>query len=179
MGETNVDSQRKIVAIAIIIIAIIVIAVIALVATGGNKDNVTGGNSTSQSTNATTKEEAYENNKSDIDMAGTENVTVNDDMTTTNTSAKIKEDKTVSGLVISGITVKYTGSGTQISGTITNSTGSEINADFVKVNVIDKNGNTFRTIDTYIGKVKANGSKSLDITTQADVSNMYDIEFTK
>lgn len=176
------ENQRKNAAIIMIVLGIVVIAIIAIIATSSSakKNNGKDGENLIQNNSNTTNiEGAYEENKQEIDIKGTENVTVNKDMTTENTSNKVKENKTVAGLNISGITVKYTGSSTQISGTITNNSSSDINADFVNANIKDSSNNTFRTIKVYIGTVKAGASKALDITTQADLSNMYDIEFIK
>lgn len=156
-------------AIALIIIALITTIVIVSLNNGNNG----GGTSVSN------KEEEYLDNKESIDLGGNDNVIVNEDGTTVNKSEDIKKDKQVAGLVISNIQVKYVGKQTEISGTIKNNTSSEINAGDVKVLIKDSANKTFREIEVYIGKVKANSSKPLSVTTQADISNMKNIEFSK
>ena len=170
--------KRMKVGIVIIVIGVIIVLLIAVIATRGNneEEKVANENLNGKEENV---EEIYEESKEEIDLKGSENVEVKEDMSTVNTSSKVKEEKQVAGLKIQITTIEYTGSGTQINGTITNDTGEDIDADFVKANIKDSKGETFRTIEVYIGKTKAGASKALDITTQADISNVYDIEFEK
>ncbi len=173
-------NQRKNATIIIIVLGIVLISIISIITiSNSNKKKHNEIDSNQNNLNTTNVEKTYEENKQEIDIKGTENITVKDDLTTENTSSKIKESKSIAGLDISEITVKYTGSSTQISGKITNTGSSDIDADFVNANIKDSKNNTFRTIKVYIGVVKAGTSKALDITTQADLSNMYNIEFTK
>ena len=171
--------KRTKVGVGIIVIGVIIVLLIAVIATRGKK--VENKNEGKENLNEKEEnvEEVYEESKEEIDLKGTENVEVKEDMSTVNTSSKVKEEKQVAGLKIQITTIEYTGSGTQINGTITNDTGEDIDADFVKANIKDSKGETFRTIEVYIGKTKAGASKALDITTQADISNVYDIEFEK
>lgn len=167
--------SRELILIAVLIIAIIAV-VVAIVMKNTGKN---GGSSTTNKGEVTNKEQEYENGKESIDIKGTENVKIGENGEVVNTSSKLKETKTVAGLKIEGISVSYANGYTSITGTIKNDTSSDINADFVKVIIKDGSGNTFKEIDQYIGKVKANSSKSLDISAQADLSNMQDIEFKK
>ena len=173
------ENQRKNVAIIIIVVGIVLISMVSIITISNS--NRKRKNETNINLNANTPnvEMAYEENKQEIDIKGTENVEVSNDLTTENTSSRVKENKSVAGLNISETTVKYTGSSTKINGKITNNGSSDIDADFVNANIMDSQNNTFRKIKVYIGKVKAGASKELDIETQADLSNMYDMEFTK
>ena len=178
MEKTSVDSKRKNAGIAIIVIGVVIIAVIAMIAVNAKNKKGEDNNNIVQSEGKTI-EEQYEENKQEIDIKGTENIMVDKDLTTVNTSSKVKENKKVAGLDITGITVEYNGEETRILGTVSNNSGSDINVDLVTANIKDSAGNTFRTLDVYIGGMKAGVSRVLDISTQADLSNMYDIEFVE
>lgn len=167
---------REAILLAVLVLAILAV-IISVVVKNNKKDN--SGVKGNQGNNMTDVEQKYEEGKESIDIKGTENVSIGENGQVTNTSSKVKETKTVAGLKIEGITVSYSNGSTTITGTIKNDTASDINADFVKVIIKDGNGNTFKEIDQYIGKVKANSSKTLDITAQADLSNMQDIQFVK
>jgi len=162
-------SNGKKIVIGLIIVLIIINIILLFV----NKDN-TSNNKTTEKNNVV---EEYENNKSGIDIKGTENVKVESNGTTINKSNDLKSKKEIAGLVIDNIKVAYVNNQTEIRGTITNNTDKDINATSVNANIISENGEIFRTIRVYIGKVKANSTKDLNITIQADVSNMKDIQF--
>ena len=180
MEKAKVENQRKSAGVVIVLIGVVIIGVIAIVAVNGNKRKVeVGGNENIVQGEEKTKEERYEENKQEIDLKGTENVTLSEDLTTVNTSSKVKENKKVAGLDITGLTVEYNGEETRILGTVSNNSGSDIDIDLVTANIKDSTGNTFRTLDVYIGGIKAGVSRPIDIGTQADLSNMYDIEFVE
>ncbi|MEG2235918.1 MAG: hypothetical protein RR144_05730 [Clostridia bacterium] len=154
--------------IIVITITITIIVTIAILIINLNKEKI---NNTVDLVN---KQQEYEQNKNDMYIKETENLVVSKDG-----KISLKQAKEVVGLKIDNITVSYINGQTEIKGTIKNDTLEKINADFVKINIKDVKGNIFRTIDVYLGEVAPNSSKELNVTTQADISNIKDLEFIK
>ena len=84
------------------------------------------------------------------------------------------EDTTVDGLRFSNIKMV----GNQLTALVQNTLSSKTSIKSITVKFYDKNNNEIDSVDAYMGsKLEANEMKSLDVKTDADLSNLGNISY--
>lgn len=103
-------------------------------------------------------------------------VKVEEDGTRVNTSEKLAETKTYKGLEFSNIKFVNSSGVTNLSADVKNTTGNDMPAQSVKINVLDKSGNVITTFSGNIVPIKAGETTTLSAGILANYTNAYDIE---
>lgn len=173
--NTKTNDKKRIIIFLAIVLAILIIGIIIVVNNISSEENIQQDNESNVNSSEVYTE--YESTKQSIDMPGTENVFIEDDGTIINTSEKLESNKEYNNCVIDVVSVEYTeNNSTEIKTTITNNSDETVNLDFVNMNILDSDGNVFSTIKIYIGEISANYTKSVSVSTQADITNLSDFE---
>ena len=102
-----------------------------------------------------------------------------DDGTTLNNSAKLQETKKLEGMEISQIQLTQKNGETQLIATITNTSSADQGDYPVIVKMLDKEGKEVGTMNGYIGKIKPQNSIKFSTEATLDSSNVYDFTITK
>lgn len=102
-----------------------------------------------------------------------------DDGTTLNNSAKLQETKKLEGMEISQIQLTQKNGETQLIATITNTSSTDQGDYPVIVKMLDKEGKEVGTMNGYIGKIKPQNSIKFSTEATLDSSNVYDFTITK
>ena len=102
-----------------------------------------------------------------------------DDGTTLNNSAKLQETKKLEGMEISQIQLTQKNGETQLLATITNTSSADQGDYPVIVKMLDKEGKEVGTMNGYIGKIKSQNSIKFSTEATLDSSNVYDFIITK
>ena len=102
-----------------------------------------------------------------------------DDGTTLNNSAKLQETKKLEGMEISQIQLTQKNGETQLIATITNTSSTDQGDYPVIVKMLDKEGKEVGTMNGYIGKIKSQNSIKFSTEATLDSSNVYDFIITK
>ena len=91
-----------------------------------------------------------------------------------NVSDELQKTKTLDGLEITNIQLKKIGGITTLLADVNNKSSIQIEERKIKVDIVDKNGETITTLRGIVDKILAEGSIQLNIAVTADVSNAYD-----
>lgn len=95
-----------------------------------------------------------------------------------NVSDELQKSKKIDGLEITNIQLREIGGITTLLADVSNKTGSATNDKMVKVEVLDKSGNTIVTLRGLIDAMPADGSVQLNMAVTADVANAYDFKIS-
>ncbi|MEG1705756.1 MAG: hypothetical protein RR290_04205 [Clostridia bacterium] len=96
-----------------------------------------------------------------------------------NPKTNLSNPKSIDNLIVSNLEVKKSKIKTEIIGKITNNTFTDIDLNFVRVKVKDKDSKIITEIYTYIGIVRANSNREFIISTTENISNIFDVQFVK
>ena len=96
-----------------------------------------------------------------------------------NVSDTLHKTKTLDGLEISNIQLKEVGGITTLLADVENKSGSATSDKMIKVEVLDKSGNTITTLKGVIDAMPAGKKVQLNIAVTADVSNAYDFRISE
>lgn len=95
-----------------------------------------------------------------------------------NVSDKLQKSKKLDGLEITNIQLREIGGITTLLADVSNKTGSATTDKMVKVEVLDKSGNTIVTLRGLIDAMPADGNVQLNMAVTADVANAYDFKIS-
>lgn len=96
-----------------------------------------------------------------------------------NKKDNLDNPKSLDTLILSNFKVIKEKTQTKIICKITNKFSGDVDIPFIKAKIKDRNGRIITEIITYLGKVRGNSNREFVMTTQDDISNIYDIQFTK
>ncbi len=123
------------------------------------------------------KQKVVENNVDDIEnIEKEEYVQVLDDETKYNTSAKLKEAKSINGLEISNIQLTDKNEQSVLLATITNRSGKATDIILINITLYDKEGNIITEIPGIISPMKINETSELIAGITTDYANAYDFK---
>lgn len=157
----------------IIAIIIIVIVIIGLVIKNVNRKEE------AIIENNTFNKDEYEENKTPMDIPGTDNIQSNSDGTIENTSSKIKEVKNLEGLKIQIKSYDRFSGMTKINIEVTNTTEKVKEIGNINMNILDANSSKVSNIIFSLQKIEKGETVNISIDTQADLVNAFNVEFTK
>lgn|SRR5574344_889604 len=96
-----------------------------------------------------------------------------------NVSNKLQEAKKIDGIEISNIQLTEQGGMTTLLADAKNTTSAAAGDFPVKINLLDKNGNTVVTLNAYIQKLTAGQSAQFSASITFDYANVYDFTVEK
>ncbi len=101
------------------------------------------------------------------------------DTTPPNTSEKLNETKGFEGLSFSNIKFEVGNGGTELRATVTNTTQSKIGDRyiFIRIDMLDKNGEVIAKVTAQIDALEAGESTTLGTVISGEYENIYDIQF--
>ena len=152
-----------------IIVAIVLVLVFAVIKpfdkdkSGGNDGN----------TNITTPNEQQQTDNGSTDLSNTENVVIEGNKKTNN-SSKLKEEKTYDGMKVKDIKLYSEKGLTNFTATVENTSGEDKLNRPIQIVFTDENGAETSVLPGYLGDVKAGEVTYIDASTTADLSNSYD-----
>ena len=130
---------------------------------GGNDGN----------TNITTPNEQQQTDNGSTDLSNTENVVIEGNKKTNN-SSKLKEEKTYDGMKVKDIKLYSENGLTNFTATVENTSGEDKLNRPIQIVFTDENGAETSVLPGYLGDVKAGEVTYIDASTTADLSNSYD-----
>lgn len=159
--------------IVVAILFIIIIARIVIVKTQSNDTQ------TPQPAQQSSTEQKTPQSQPDQQPKDDEFVQKLDDGRKVNTSQKVKETKSVSGIEISDIQLTENGGISTITATAKNVSQSNMQEKNVKVEVLDKNGQLITTFSAVINEMKPGETSKINASVTVDVSNAYDLRIVE
>ena len=103
-------------------------------------------------------------------------VEVLEDGSKLNKSEKFSKTKKLDGLEIRDIQYREIGGITTLLATVENKSGKAVEKRWIKVDVLDKSGNTITTVRGIINAMNAGETTQLNMGVTADVANAYDFK---
>lgn len=103
-------------------------------------------------------------------------VEVLEDGSKLNKSEKFSKTKKLDGLEIRDIQFREIGGITTLLATVENKSGKAVEKRWIKVDVLDKSGNTITTVRGIINAMNAGETTQLNMGVTADVANAYDFK---
>ena len=171
--------NQEVVKIRILILVLVVCigGVILFFVVNNNNNNNENNNNNNNNNNTQTQDpnKDYEDGKESTDMQGSENVKVESGKVT-NTSKKLKETKNYKDCSINVTEVVTENGMTKITLTVKNNTNEDKNLDVANIEIVNDKGEVFKKVTAYFGSIKKQDSKTVTISTQIDVANMYDLK---
>ncbi len=159
-GEVNIF------AIIVIIIAIILVTAIIIGIVKNNREeteepleNVAENNVTTTQTRPT--------------IEGNEFVNENNGLKT-NTSEKLREDKTFENYKFTNIRLQTDANGSVLLADVTTTATEKLQGRDITITFVDKDGNELITINSYIGQIEPGETNSFRTETTTDITNVYD-----
>lgn len=101
------------------------------------------------------------------------------DGTITNTSEKLKEDKTMEGFKVTDITFKEQNGETILTASITNQTNSAQEGFFGKIVLLDKEGNEIGRIPIMVSETQNGETIDVEATITESYANAYNFRLEK
>ena len=103
-------------------------------------------------------------------------VEVLEDGSKLNKSEKFSKTNKLDGLEIRDIQFREIGGITTLLATVENKSGKAVEKRWIKVDVLDKSGNTITTVRGIINAMNAGETTQLNMGVTADVANAYDFK---
>mgnify|MGYP004459374329 CR=1 FL=1 len=103
-------------------------------------------------------------------------VEVLEDGSKLNKSEQFSKTKQLDGLEIRDIQFREIGGITTLLATVENKSGKAVEKRWIKVDVLDKSGNTITTVRGIINAMNAGETTQLNMGVTADVANAYDFK---
>ena len=103
-------------------------------------------------------------------------VEVLEDGSKLNKSEQFSKTKKLDGLEIRDIQFREIGGITTLLATVENKSGKAVEKRWIKVDVLDKSGNTITTVRGIINAMNAGETTQLNMGVTADVANAYDFK---
>ena len=103
-------------------------------------------------------------------------VEVLEDGSKLNKSEEFSKTKKLDGLEIRDIQFREIGGITTLLATVENKSGKAVEKRWIKVDVLDKSGNTITTVRGIINAMNAGETTQLNMGVTADVANAYDFK---
>ena len=141
--------------LTIVILGVIIIGIIFIVKNSEKKNSQNNTNIIEKAENV----EEYVQNMSDGSKV--------------NVSDTLLKTKTLDGLEITNIQLKEIGGITTLLADVENKSGATTADKMIKIEVLDKSGNTITTLSGIIDAMPAGGKVQLNLAVTADVSNAY------
>lgn len=156
-------------AVIVIIIAIVLVTAIVIAIISGNQKQPEGENLLQNST--TNTEQTPQTTRPTIE--GNEYVSESNGLKT-NTSSKLKEDKTYGQYKFTNIRLQTDANGSVLLADVTTTATEKQEGKEVTIKFIDKEGNELVKIGAYIGQIKPGETKTFRTETTTDITNVYD-----
>ena len=166
MNSKNEKLNTKKVVILVIILIAIVIGVICINTFGKVKEN--------KNQKYTSTEEMQEKAPL-IDMDNTENAKI-ERGEKINSSQKMQEEKEVSGLKITNITLHTEKGISYFNATVENTTQESFERKVIKLKFKRGDGSIFKTVEAVLPEIKAGGVAKINASTTQDIVNASDVE---
>ena len=151
-----------------VIVAIFAVIILIFLVNGNNNNN------NGQQAPATTAKSTPQQSASSEEFVQV----VNGDVKL-NKSSKLNETKTFDGMEISNVQITEKDGVTQLIAEVKNTTNTTKGGYPVKLNILDKNGNTITEGHGYIAEIAAGKTTQLSISKTFDFANAYDYTIEK
>ena len=158
------SSAKKRILIIVLILVIIIVAL--LIWRNSRKENQIAENNGGADSSQTDTNEVEEF------------VQVLDDGSKLNTSSELQTEKTLDGLKMTNIQLKASGGITTLLADVENTTDEKIEEKMVRVEILDKQGDTITEVKGVIDSVDPGKTVQLNIAVTADVANAYDFKIS-
>lgn len=153
--------------VMVIIIATILVTAIVIAIVNGNKNKQEGENSTQNLVQNTASEATRPT------IEGNEYVSETNGLKT-NTSNKLKEDKTYGKYKFTNIRLQTDVNGSVLLADITTTASEKQEGKEITIKFVDKEGKELIKIGAYIGQIKPGETKIFRTETTTDITNAYD-----
>lgn len=149
--------------VIIIMIALIAVTVIIISIANGNKNK--------QEDDLKQNTETLEPTRPTIE--GSEYVSEENGLKT-NTSSKLKEDKTYGTYKFTNIRLQTDANGSVLLADVTTTASEKQEGKDITIKFVNQNGEEIITIGAYIGQIKPGETKTFRTETTTDITNVYD-----
>ena len=165
-GKTEKLNIKKVIILVIILIAIILGIVICI--------KVFRKGTRSSTPNYASTEDMKEHAPL-INMNNTENAKI-EKGEKINSSQNMQQEKEVSGLKITGITLHTEKGISYFNATVQNTTQENIERKVIKLKFKRGDESIFKIVEAILPEIKAGGTAQINASTTADIVNAYDVE---
>lgn len=121
----------------------------------------------------------HDGNKDSENKEKEKYVSILEDGTKLNISSKLKETKKIEGIEISNIQLTYKKGQTILLAEVENKSGKNIDLTKIEILLYDDTGKEIKKLNGLISPIKAGEKTQLNIGTQEDYANTYDIKVVK
>ena len=188
-GKRNKKTKERSIKVNLILVILIIIVILSAIVfisrlKEENKINInlskqskTSEELKEQETNTTDEvEKNSETEKTQESQKEEKYVQKNTSGSKTNISTKLKEEKNIDGLTISNINLTEKGGITTLLADVKNNTNTKTEEKYVRIQILDEEGNEIAKPLGVIDPIEANGTVKLNVSISIDVSNAYDFK---